>query len=223
MQINSNNINNTSFGSIYKYDVTGKNQDEAGFVSSELWEKANEDYNGVQIFNDFPSFSEIQRTGVFEKVHVSADDKYDNFIESLLIQNNINFTKVTHEEALDHDNIYNRLTLSEHAQMYGKELVSLDTAKIDELFARDEAYISPNGESGTISDRYQGVIDYLQTGRNINATEAVIHEQNGKLQFTVLDGRHRFAVMRDMGMQKVKIALDKDSYLIAKQNGLICE
>ena len=221
MLINSNFTNNTSFGSIYKYNVTKDNESEALSALTEFQTKEMKDNNGFKVYSDYLPFSEISKTGIFEKVHLSVDDKYDSFIETLLLQNNINYTKQTHEDAILHDNIYDRIVLSDSAKVYGKKLVGLNTAKIEELFKKDMAYISPNGEKGSISNRYEGVKEYLLTGRNINATEAVLTEDNGELKFTVLDGRHRFSVMRDMGMHKVKMALSEDSAKLAEKYGLI--
>ena len=84
-------------------------------------------------------------------------------------------------------------------------------------------YISPNGESGSISDRYERFQDYLKTGEDIEATEIVLHEKNGELYMGVTDGRHRFSVMRDMGMEKIKFAMDGESLDFAIKYGLVAK
>ncbi|MBQ9246825.1 hypothetical protein IJ182_11240 [bacterium] len=213
----NNNFHNISFGSNYRYDVTSDNLSQSAKIENQIYHKAG---NKVSFFADYTPFEESVKTGVFEKVHISAPDEYDDFIESVLKQRNINFVKQTKQETLNLDNIYSRIILSDVRP--NNILVSLDTKKVDELLKQEkDFYIAPNGTSGTISDRYEGVKQYLLTGRDIHATELYLRENNGQLSATIGDGRHRFAVMRDMGMPKIKISLNKESLFLAQKYGLV--
>ncbi len=220
MKIANNILYNTTFGSNYKYNVTSQNSERAHQAMNILYRPELTDESNYKIYTDFPSFNDSCKTGIFEKVHIAASDNYDEFIESVLKQRNISFEKQSKKTALDLDNIYNRIVLPEGG--YNLQLVSVDVEKIDKLFQKNEdVYITPGGKKGTISNRYQGVIDYLKTGRDIDATQANLFERNGELVFSIIDGRHRFSVMRDMGMKKIKLAMNPKSIELAKKYNLI--
>ncbi len=217
-----NGNNNIKFGSIYQYNVTKDNSHDALCANGEISELEMTDYQNYTAFEDFMPYNEMAKTGIIYKMHIAADDKYDDFIESVLRQRNIDFVKYSIDDVVKPEAIYNRIVLPEHASK--KVLVSLDTEKVEKLFRQNkDFYIAPNGSKGTIGNRYEAAQKYFKTGRYINASEIYLHEENDKPVLSITDGRHRFAVMRDMGMKKIKFALDKNSLEIAYKYNLISE
>ena len=206
-----------SFGSNYSFNI-GKNfpyevQDKLG-----MYEIMG---TGVQVREEFTPFQEAVKTGVFANMTVTAPDKYDGEIETLLLSRGIDFHKQTFKEALDLENIKSRIQLSEDDKYFGYKLVEIDTDTLNKLFIEDEcSYILPNGING-IFDRYKNVGEYLKTGQKIDATQVCFSEKNGKLAASISDGRHRFAYMRDLGMKSIPVAVDKKSYEIAVIHGLV--
>ena len=220
MKVSSNNFN-INFGSNYRYNVTSDNLEGDSNVSDKLSEYELKDSRLIT-YVDFPSFKKSCETGIFARKHITVPEEYDSLIESLLKQNNIKYTKQTKKEALDLNNIYNRIVLPR--DNIKRKLVSIDIKKADNLLKKDVwFYIPPDGEKDVLYNRYNGVKDYLESGRNIDATIANISEKDGEPVFSIIDGRHRFAVMRDMGMKKVKIAMDDDSFRLARKYKLILE
>ena len=222
----SNHINNSlNFGSIYKYNVDSKNYDNSIAATGILSDQAMFDMENYQVNSAFVPFPELQKTGIYEKVTVNVDDKYDEMVESVLKQKNIQFVKspkLSKESALNPENIYKRLVLPKYTPH--KKLISLNTEKIDELFKETpNFYISPNGEQGAISNRYQRVKDYFATGKDIEAPEIYLSERNGKLCLDFQDGRHRYSVMRDLGLKRIKFAVDTDTLKNAFKYGLIAD
>lgn len=204
-----------SFGSNFKFNI-GHN-----FPYEVMDVLASQQRKGVLVSGEFPSFSESVKTGVFEKVSVTSPDSLDDKIEALLISKGIDFHKQTFAEALDLENIKNRIQLSKNDKEFGYNLVEFDTDVLNELFKKDGvSYIEPYGKNG-IGTRYRGVGEYLKTGRNIDATRVYFGETAGKLTAVIEDGRHRFAYMRDLGMERIPISIDKNSYEVAKKYGLI--
>lgn len=217
-----NHKTSPNFGSIYKYNITKNNLNQGMDATGELSELELKDNGKNIIYENYVPYKEACKTGIYQNVHICAEDKHDTYIESILKQYNINFIKQSKEDALKPENIYNRTVLPKNLD--NEVLTSLDTKKIDELFKKTPSlYISKNGISGTINNRYQEFQDYLKTGMDIEATHIVLNEANGKLNFSIVDGRHRFAVMRDMGMDKIKFALDENSLKLAEKYGLIKE
>ena len=207
-----------TFKSNYSFNITSENWSRAdGLMTYLSYPEIND--NSYRVVTKFMTINPSDPIRTFEKVHISANDSYDGFIESNLKQRNIDFTKQSASESLKHENIYNRIILPE--QDSDRHLVSLDTRKVEELFQQNEAFYVP--KNGGIKSRYRGAKDFFTTGEDIEATKASIYEQDGKLHFSIIDGRHRFAVMRDMGMKKVKFSLDRSSAEVAEKYGLISQ
>ena len=217
MCLEESKCNVVSFGSNYKFNI-GKNfpyevQEKLG-----LYEIKG---SGVKVYEEFTPFQEAVKTGVFASMIVSAPDKYDGEIETLLLSRGIDFHKQTFKEALSLDNIKNRIQVSEDDKYWGYQLVEIDTDILNQLFIEDgNSYIEPSGTNG-IGDRYIGVEKYLKTGQKIDATRVHFSEEDGKLTAKIGDGRHRFAYMRDLGMKSIPVAIDKKSYEIAVKHGLV--
>lgn len=179
-----------------------------------------ESMKNVEVSQDFCSPSESFKTGVFSKITVNAPDSLDNKIERLLISNNINFSKSSIKDALNLKNILSRIELEPELRSTHK-LVLLDVKTLDDLFKKDGlSHIKPQG-ANALNNRYNEFCDYLRSGKKIYATRVTFNEFNGELSASISNGRHRFAVLRDMGMEKMPVALSKDSIEVAKKHGLL--
>lgn len=204
-----------SFGSNYSFDI------DYNFPYKVMGKLEKYTDDGIIINEKETSVEEADKTGVSSKITVTSPDYFDKKIEALLLSLGIDFHKQSFAEALDLENIKNRIQLSEFDKKFGYKLVEFDTDFLNELFLKDGlSYIEPNGTNG-IGTRYQGVGNYLRTGQNIDATRVCFLEENGSLTAKINDGRHRFAYMRDLGMKRIPISIDKNSYKVAKKYGLI--
>lgn len=204
-----------SFGSNYRFNIG------ANFPYKVMKKLASRSCDGIVVKEKYMPFEEATKTGIFAKVTVNAPEYFDGSIEKLLLSKGINFHKQTIDEAMDLDNIKNRIQLSEHDAGYGYSLIDVDTEILNKLFKEDGAsYIEPYGKNGA-NEKYKNVGEYLKTGENINATKVYFMEKDGELTAAIGDGRHRFAYMRDLGMKSIPISVDKDSYEIAQKYGLV--
>jgi len=98
----------------------------------------------------------------------------------------------------------------------GNKLVNVNPATFDEAFKQtDWQYIGKNAEGGK-PERIAGVQKYLETGKPMNASNVVVKD-NGTIVFG--DGRHRYAVLRDMGLGKIPMSMDEKSIQNAKKFG----
>ncbi|MBQ4646545.1 MAG: hypothetical protein IJB79_04275 [Candidatus Gastranaerophilales bacterium] len=179
-----------------------------------------ENIEDIKLTQEFCPFDEACKTGIFSKITLSSPDDYDNEIERILISNNINFLKTSIKDALNLKNITSRMILDpDFSDRY--ELVLMNTEDLNELFKMDDtSYIEPFGVNG-LERRYEGFCDYLRTGKKIYAPMVVINNFNGELSASISDGRHRFAVLRDMGIKQMPVAIPKYSIDIAKRYGLL--
>ena len=204
--------NSPSFGSLYKYNITGSNSSKVSHFEDKIYRELN--YESDKIYT---AFSEISKTGIYAKANLYVDDKYDDFTESFLKQQNIQYTKVTKDEALNHKNINNRIVIPSEYK-YGHELFGINVKKLDKLLQKDESYyIAPQGKTGAISDRYNKAVDYISTGKDINASILVLREDKNGIRASITDGRHRYAVMRDLGMKTINFAMDSNSVKLAQK------
>jgi hypothetical protein len=84
----------------------------------------------------------------------------------------------------------------------------LDIQKVDNSWSKDkDMYIGPGGTGNPKRGSYQGFISYLQRGEPIGMPQISWGEWSKNIQFT--NGRHRFAVLRDMGLKKIPAMIPK--------------
>lgn len=91
------------------------------------------------------------------------------------------------------------------AQQDNMRLVEVDVAKLDAAWKKDTGYHLPPDGSNDIGNRRERFKEFLETGKPVNAPRVFLDE--GRVSFE--DGRHRTAVLRDMGKSKIVVAVDK--------------
>jgi len=83
-------------------------------------------------------------------------------------------------------------------------LVMADVAKIESSISKDHNfYVGPGGRGAAIGGRYEGFQEFLKKGTPIEVPEMGVW--HGDAFFT--NGRHRFAVLRDMGFDRIPVAV----------------
>lgn len=108
--------------------------------------------------------------------------------------------------------------------MYDDHETSLHNMNIDKIeksFSGDkDFYVSSNGANSKQSTmKYNRFKEFLSTKpKHIDAPSLHI-DDSGKVQFE--NGRHRFAVFRDMGEKTIPVSLSKEARLNAKKFGYI--
>lgn len=93
------------------------------------------------------------------------------------------------------------------ARAAGDVTVVVSVRKLNAAWARDTGfYISPGGGGAEIAGRRAGFQSFLATGRPIEQSRVEL-TRNGTAQFT--DGRHRFSLLRDQGLERVPISVPR--------------
>jgi hypothetical protein len=99
------------------------------------------------------------------------------------------------------------------------KLVNINVDKFDQLFQNNkDQYIGKQGIN-SIKGRYQGFNDFLRTKELIEASTVGINKELNQAEFT--NGRHRYSVLRDMGMKIIPVAMYNESIPIAQKMGLL--
>jgi tRNA nucleotidyltransferase (CCA-adding enzyme) len=106
---------------------------------------------------------------------------------------------------------------SEDQKRWGEEVVLVDVSKFDAEWSKDEGfYISSSGKN-EISNRREKFQEFLKTGKPIIMPSVSVRDigSRGLIGFT--NGRHRFAVLRDMGFTEIPVSVDAKSAKMAKE------
>ncbi|MDD4242816.1 MAG: hypothetical protein PHG08_00755 [Bacilli bacterium] len=101
------------------------------------------------------------------------------------------------------------------------KIVHVNTEPFDKGFKKDVGfYIGKNGTENSIGNRYNGFKEFLAhpDNKDIEVSEVAVHK-DGRVSFG--NGRHRYAVMRDMGQKTIPVAMDKESLMHAKTHGYV--
>ena len=92
-------------------------------------------------------------------------------------------------------------------------LIVVDVLKFDAAWSRDEGFHIPVGQEG-LAGRRNRFEDFLKTGEPIEAPNVSVTSQ-GVVQFG--DGRHRFAVLRDLGYKEISVSVSKKNVALFNQ------
>ncbi len=88
-----------------------------------------------------------------------------------------------------------------------ERLVLVDPARLDAGWAKDTGYYIPAGGGGAeIKGRRAGFEKFLAKGQPIEAPRVTL-DPDGTISFT--DGRHRFSLLRDLGVTNVAVMVDE--------------
>ena len=98
----------------------------------------------------------------------------------------------------------------------GYTTVKVDVAKLDRAWRKDKDYYIGKGGVGGIRNRYQTFISFLDEGVPIEQSVIGIDVYNNDMpSFT--NGRHRFAVLRDLGMKHIPISVPNEEVTVMRE------
>lgn len=164
---------------------------------------------------------------MYPRAHIVTKDEFDDIIESYLVSNNIKFVRKTNEELMDKEALISRSVVPNNdyeTPIYMPEPVFVDVKKFDEAYRDTGFYIRGyNDLEDSEKVRIDNVVKYMHSGLPIKLPEVFIRVKEGKPEVNFKDGRHRYAVIRDMGFDTIPLAMDEESYKIAGKMGLIKE
>ena len=110
----------------------------------------------------------------------------------------------------------NKQRAEDYAKSYN---IPLAFGDVDELLKLDN--VSSIKES-KYDEKFEKFHKYLETGLDINSPVIIFsNDVNGVFGVHIEDGRHRFAILRDMGMKKIPVAVSKDSLKYLKNFALV--
>jgi len=203
-----------TFKSAFRY-LNNVNQDD---VWDDLVAIKGSDINHIEQ----PRYDiESLKQGIVSEMFIAVDDSYDSKIEAMLKSRGIDFHKKSFKETLNPNDIKLRMVLTPFDENQGRKLVDLDTQKLESAFQKSAFYLTQEDLSGYEFQHYQDVYNFIKLGSLIDAPSVYLKEENNELVADFQDGRHRFCVLRNLNMDKIPVAIDKESIELAKKHKLI--
>ena len=112
------------------------------------------------------------------------------------------------------------VTINRIDKKSGGELVNVNPSAFDEAYSKTGwQYVGEKGKDG-ISGRYEKFENYLKDAKSIEASNVSVNKDGG---IVFGDGRHRYAVLRDMGLDELPIVMDKESIKNAQKFGYLAD
>jgi hypothetical protein len=112
------------------------------------------------------------------------------------------------------------ITMDPWDKRAGRQIVHVNPKAFDKAFSKSSwQYVGPKGEGG-IEGRYQKFADFAKDAPSVHASNADVNKEGG---ITFGDGRHRYAYLRDQGVQSIPISMDKQSIQHARRHGYLHE
>jgi hypothetical protein len=112
------------------------------------------------------------------------------------------------------------VTINRIDKKTGGQLVNVNPSAFDEAFSKTGwQYVGEKGKQG-ISGRYEKFENFLKDAKSIEASNVSVNKDGG---IVFGDGRHRYAVLRDMGLDELPIVMDKESIKNAKKFGYLAD
>lgn len=157
-----------------------------------------------------------------DTLYLHSPNENDSALMKVLKKLKIPFKPIDVSENLSSENIKSRIIMSEYDQEAGNILVEVNTKKLDNELQKDSDYYVSVNNGNCSYKKIERLRRYLKTNQQINATSIYLkRDKNGNIETRIKDGRHRFAVLKDMGLSSIPVSISKDSIELAREIGLI--
>lgn len=157
-----------------------------------------------------------------DNIYINLPYKFDEKLIKMLNKLNVNYSQISETEALDTDNIISRMILSDDAKFQGCSLENINLKRLDEELQKNKEYYVSRNSANIFPFRYIRFERFLKTNQDIEAPIVSLKQlKNGEINTKMIDGRHRIAVFKDMGLPKIPVSIDESSAKLAREIGLI--
>ena len=118
------------------------------------------------------------------------------------------------DERLKVPNIRRRMKMHCHAKsMKNPCLLPINLDKFDRYYKQDIFYLDEDYHD-ILCDNF---VKFLKTGNEIQSPHVELYEKNGKLLVACVDGRHRYRILKNMGMKVMPMTMSEESKQLAQK------
>ena len=156
------------------------------------------------------------------ETYITVPDSNDDKTAKLLKKYNVPYYYFNVASRINKAEIPSRIKLDKSDEEMGYKLVNVDVEKLDKLMKENgEYYVGYKAQGGSI-EKYEGFKKFLHTKNDIYPSKIrLIKNVHNEYIPIMVDGRHRFAVLRDMGIKTLPVAINAESVEYAREAGLI--
>lgn len=169
----------------------------------------------VQLAVDRVCFSDT-----INETHMTVFDSCDEKVEKLLKKYDVPYYYFNAGTKLNKDEVYNRLELADEYKQFGYQLVEINVEQLDKVLQRQKGYVGYKGRGG-VKEKYDRFVRFLHTSHKIQPPRLALTKKiDGDIDVYIDDGRHRFAVLRDIGLEKIPVVMSEESRKVAREAGI---
>lgn len=100
----------------------------------------------------------------------------------------------------------------------GNKIAHVNPETFDKAFSKTKwQYVGKKGEGG-IEGRYEKFANWVKDAESMHASDVSVNKDGGVI---FGDGRHRYAYLRDEGVEKIPVSMDKESIKHAEKHGYL--
>ncbi len=156
------------------------------------------------------------------EIYITVPDEMDTKTSKLLDKHLIHYYYFNALERLNTQDIYNRLKIDDSDRAYGYELIEINVNMLDKVLKQQPKYVGYKASGDGSYEKYCRFMRFLHTKHDIMPPRVSITKKtDGTPIICIDDGRHRFAVLRDIGMEKIPVMIDKKSIETGKEMGIL--
>lgn len=190
-------------------------------ISTPVLTEKNREKISKKSFQYHMKFKTINHKNDVNETTIWVPDSYDGKMEKLLNKLDIPYYYFNPAQRLDKQEIYSRIKMDELDSTLGFRQVEVDVEKLDNLLKLGKNYVAYKGIGGSM-EKYANFKEFLHTKNTIEPPKvSLTRDEFGDVITKIEDGRHRFAVLRDMGLKKIPVRMTEDSENLAKEIELI--
>ena len=170
--------------------------------------------------NDQLAVDRVCFSDTINETHLTVFDSSDGKVEKLIEKYEIPYYYINASNPINREDVYKRLSIDDEYKQFGYQLVEINVGQLDKVLQRQNGYVGYKGRGG-VKEKYNRFVRFLHTSHKIQPPRlALIKTVNGGLMVNIDDGRHRFAVLRDIGLEKIPVIMSEDSIKTGKEFGI---
>ena len=162
----------------------------------------------------------------YNKLFFQVSEEFDEKMKKLFAKLRIPYIQINESQAANMDNVISRMVRNDNIKEDGSQNFyvtrNINVKKFDKELQKDkDCYVGINGQNGS-AEKYQRFVNYLSTNQEINPPILdIVETKDGKINTYIADGRHRFAVMRDLGFDEIPVNIESKSLSLAQKAGYL--
>ena len=154
--------------------------------------------------------------------YITVPDEMDGKVSKLLNKYLISYYYFNMMDRVNKQEVFNRIKIDDADKALGYEVVEINVDMLDRFLKRQPKYVGYKASGDGSYDKYCRFMRFLHTKNDIKPPSlGIIKHPDGDIALQINDGRHRFAVLRDIGMEKIPVMIDRESMKIGKEIGIL--